>query len=622
MCGIVGFISKQNKSPEACENVARVLIKSLEKLEYRGYDSAGIAILESNGEKKIHMIKTKGQIRDLFELASTKFNDLSNCRAGIGHTRWATHGEPNDINSHPHMSFSEKIALVHNGIIENYIELREFLSKHGYECISQTDTEVIVQLVEYYYQEKHDPVEAVRTATNLLEGTYALAIIFAEHPDMIIALRKDSPLIIGLCKNKNMLASDVSAMLEHTRDIIRLKDDEMAIVKADSVTVLDRFNEEVEVAPIKITWDAFAAEKDGYDHFMMKEMMQQPTAVRNTISKYAKDSKIDFGLKNITSDYFKTVKDIYIVACGSAYHAGFVGANLFESALRIPTRAHIASEFIYSNPLVNENTLTIIISQSGETLDSLQALRKAKSLGSKTLSIVNVEESIIALESDDVIYTQAGPEIAVATTKAYSAQLVVLYMLLGHILGIRKDDLAIESQYLSECLEIPAMLESILEHKEHIQHLASMYQSCENIFFLGRNLDYALALEGSLKLKEISYIHSEAYAGGELKHGTISLIKPGTLVIASCTYEPLFEKSLSNITEVRTRGAEVIALAREGNTKLQSVADHCVWLPKCSQMTGPSIAIVPLQLFAYYVAALRGCEIDKPRNLAKTVTVE
>jgi glucosamine--fructose-6-phosphate aminotransferase (isomerizing) len=620
MCGIVGYIS--NNSPASCENVAKILIKALEKLEYRGYDSAGIAILESNGEKKIHMIKTKGHIKDLCALAADKFSTLENCRAGIGHTRWATHGEPNDVNSHPHMSYSKEIALVHNGIIENYLELREFLTKHDYKFLSQTDTEVIAQLVEYYYKETHDPVKAVRTATNMLQGTYALAIIFAEHPDMLIALRKDSPLILGLCENRNMFASDVSAMLEYTRDIIRLSDYEMAIVKADSVTILNRFDEEVEKTPVKITWDANAAEKDGYDHFMMKEMMQQPTAVRNTISRYANGTRIDFGLKSITREYLKNVRDICIVACGSAYHAGVVGANLFEKALRIPTRAQIASEFIYSDPLINENTLTIVISQSGETLDSLQALRKAKELGSKTLSIVNVEGSIIAIESDDCIYTQAGPEIAVATTKAYSAQLVVLYMLLGHILSIRNDDASIESRYLSECMEIPAMLESILEHKEHIQHLASLYQNCESIFYIGRNLDYALALEGSLKLKEISYIHSEAYASGELKHGTISLIKPGTLVIASCTYEPLFEKTLSNITEVRSRGAEVIALAREGNTKLESVADHCVWLPKCSQMTGPSIAIVPMQLFAYYIAALRGCEIDKPRNLAKTVTVE
>ncbi len=608
MCGVVGYIGSKDAAP--------LILDALEKLEYRGYDSTGMAVC-NNGEIKVS--KSKGRLSVLREKTNNGA-DLPG-HMGIGHTRWATHGEPSDANAHPHISHSGKVALVHNGIIENYIELRDMLLDKGYIFHSETDTEIVVQLIDYIYQ--GDPVHAVREAVNMLVGAFSLTIIFADYPDRIFAVRKDSPLILGVGKGENFIASDIPALLTHTRDIIRLGEYEMAVVDAKGIIVFDRYGKRLEKEIQHVTWDVGAAEKGGYAHFMIKEITEEPEVIRNTVHPRIHTGRIELELKHITEDDIRAFDRIFIVACGSAYHVGMVSKIYLEKFTRIPVTVSLASEFRYESPIVGKNTLTIIISQSGETIDTLLALREAKALGSRVISVVNVVGSSIANESEDVLYTWAGPEIAVATTKAYSTQLTVLYLIalrFGELRGNLGE--AEISENLAALEKLPEQVEELLKQKEQLQKLASQYFNNKDVFFLGRNLDYALALEGSLKLKEISYIHSEAYAAGELKHGTISLIEPGTLVIALCTYSPLLDKMVSNIREVKARGATIIALCQTGSEDVARVADHIIEIPKSAMLTLPSLSIVPLQLFAYYMALAKGCDIDKPRNLAKSVTVE
>ncbi len=608
MCGIVGYIGAKQAAP--------LLLAALEKLEYRGYDSAGLAILSADG---LSVCKAKGRLSVLFE--RTQGGASMPGTAGVGHTRWATHGEPSDVNSHPHLSHSGRVAVVHNGIVENYAQLREFLTEHGYVFHSDTDTEIVAQLVDYYY--KGDPVAAVRAAEAQLMGSYALGIAFAAHPNMLIAVRKDSPLILGLGEGENFIASDIPALLKHTREIVRLGERELAVLTREGISVYDRFGDPVEREPEYIAWDVSAAEKGGYAHFMLKEIMEQPEAIRNTLSPRVRDGKIELGLTRITEEVIRGIDKIYIVACGSASYVGMTSQYMLSKMLHVPVTVELASEFRYSDPVVDANTLVIVISQSGETLDTLFALREAKRRGGRILSIVNVVGSAIANESEDVVYTWAGPEIAVATTKAYSTQLAVMYLIALHFAKVRgylAD--AAQEEAVAALTALPDQVAAMLGKREQMQYLASLFFNLRDIFFIGRNLDYALCLEGSLKLKEISYIHSEAYAAGELKHGTISLIEPGTLVIALCTYAPLREKMVSNIREVKARGAVVIAFTDEADQTVPAVADHVITLPKCAQLVLPSMPLMPLQLFAYYVALLKGCDIDKPRNLAKSVTVE
>ena len=608
MCGIVGYIGSKQAAP--------LLLDGLKKLEYRGYDSAGIATADCGG---ITVAKERGRLSALYEL--TDGGKSINGSLGIGHTRWATHGEPNQVNAHPHVSSSGRVALVHNGIIENYVELREFLKKKGYTFLSETDSEVAVQLIDYFYT--GDPIAAVRLAEAQFIGSYAMGIIFADRDDEFIALRKDSPLIVGLGENENFIASDVPALLKHTRRIIRLGERELAVVRRDGVSIYNSFGEKVEREPINVTWDIESAEKGGYDHFMLKEIMEQPDAVRRTIAPRIKDGKIDLGLSKLDDDTIRSIERIYIVACGSAYHVGMVARYALEKYAKIPVTCELASEFRYNNPMVGKNTLVIIISQSGETLDTLFALREAKLRGAHTLSIVNVVGSSIAVESEDVLYTWAGPEIAVATTKAYNTQLVLMQLAAVYFGRVRAHVTEREEAELIAGLEaLPEAIEKILADETEVRCLAADCYMLKDVFFIGRNIDYALALEGSLKLKEISYIHSEAYAGGELKHGTISLIEPGTSVVALCTHEPLWEKMISNIREVKARGANVIAIAKGEHRRGTTGADHEIILPDCADIACPCASVVPLQLFAYYTALLKGCDIDKPRNLAKSVTVE
>ena len=607
MCGIVGFAGTRQAAP--------ILLDGLEKLEYRGYDSAGLAI---EGDGEILVKKQKGRLRVLRE-ATHNGEDLPGV-VGIGHTRWATHGEPSDVNSHPHLSYNGEVCIVHNGIIENYIELRNFLISKGYEFASDTDTEVISQLMDYYYH--GDPTEAVEQARSHLMGSYALGILFRQTPDRIYAICKDNPLIIGIGEGENFMASDVTAILKYTRRVFRLSEGELAVLTRDGVTVTDSYGEPIEKEITNVTWDENAAEKGGYEHFMIKEILEQPEVIRKTASPRIVNGTINLSLKSISDEDIRGIDKIYIVACGSAYHVGCVAKPILSKLCRLPVFVELASEFKYSDPMVDNKTLTIVISQSGETLDTYHALKEAASRGSRIISVVNVVGTI-AMASEDVLFTWAGPEIAVATTKAYSAQLIVMYMLamyMGRVRGVATE--ADEKELIRQLEALPDAVEAILEKKEQVQYLASLFYSSKDIFFLGRNIDYALALEGSLKLKEISYIHSEAYAAGELKHGTISLIEQGSLVVALCTYKPLKEKLVSNIKEVVARGAVVIALANEGDTNIEAVADHVIELPEWEELTMPSLAIIPLQLFAYYVASLKGCDIDKPRNLAKSVTVE
>lgn len=608
MCGIVGYVGPKEAAP--------LLLEALHKLEYRGYDSSGICVA-ANGA--IQVAKARGRLQVLRDM--TREGAQLPGHIGVGHTRWATHGEPSDVNSHPHLSQGGRVALVHNGIVENYMELREFLTEKGYTFASQTDTEIAAQLIDHCYH--GDPVQAVREAVNLLTGSFALGIIFRDHPDQIIAVRKDSPLIVGLGQGENFIASDIPALLKHTRDILRLDEYELAVIRQDRVQVFDRYGDPVEKQVQHVDWDPGAAEKGGYAHFMLKEIMEQDRVLRDTLRPRVREGQIQLELKHITPEDFRDCDRVYIVACGSASHVGHVARTYIEKLTRVPVCVELASEFRYIDPIITPHTITIVISQSGETLDTLFALREAKSRGSKVLSIVNVVGSSIANESQDVIYTWAGPEIAVATTKAYSAQLAVCYLVALYMAQCKG---ALSPQALADAIAalnaLPELATHMLQSQDQLKYLASLYFGCKDIFFIGRNVDWAIALEGSLKLKEISYIHSEAYAAGELKHGTISLVEPGTLVVALCTYGPLREKMVSNIREVKARGAIVLALAEEGQPQVEEAADHVVWLPKADPLLAPSLAVIPLQLFAYYVALLKGCDIDKPRNLAKSVTVE
>lgn len=608
MCGIVGYIGKKEVVP--------ILIEGLKKLEYRGYDSAGIAILNND---KIDIIKSKGRLSVLeSKLHGTHFN----CNIGIGHTRWATHGEPNDVNSHPHFSTSEKIAVVHNGIIENYMQLKEFLISKGCEFRSETDTEVVAHLIEYNY--KGDLVKAVMNTLNDIEGAYALGVICTDSPDEFVAARKDSPLIVGLGEDENFIASDIPAILEYTRKIYILEDREVISIKADAVTIYNLLGEKVQRDVFHVDWDVASAEKGGFEHFMMKEMCEEPGVMKATISPRIKDGKIQLDKFSLTEEMVKNCEKINIVACGTAYHAGVVGKYAIEKLAKIPVEVDVASEFRYRDPMINSNQITIIISQSGETLDTLMALREAKKKGSRILSIVNVVGSSIARDSDDVLYTWAGPEIAVASTKAYNTQLAAIY-LVALYLAEKKGTLdeATLANYYDKLQELPAHVDDVLQKREVIQRFAAQHYNAKSVFFIGRGLDYALSMEGSLKLKEISYIHSEAYAGGELKHGTIALIEEGTLVVCPLTQEQLFEKMVSNIREVKARGAVVLAITPEKHVaEVEKVADAVISIPNVDQLYAPAVAVTPLQLFAYYVSVQKGNDVDKPRNLAKSVTVE
>ena len=612
MCGIVGYAGREQAAP--------ILLDGLERLEYRGYDSAGIAVLSESAGLQVK--KAKGRLKVLSAMVDG--GRSVDGFIGVGHTRWATHGEPNYINSHPHTSEQGKIALVHNGIIENYVEIKDFLISRGVHFCSDTDTEVVAQLLEYYYLISGDLLGSVYKVLDRIEGAYALGILCADMPDTFIAARKDAPLLLGYGEGCNFIASDVTAIIKHTRDISYMDDGEVAVVTADEIQVFDALGQPVEKQHSHVDWDVSAAEKGGYAHFMFKEIMEQPEAVRKTISPRIKNKLIEFEELSLSDEYIASLSKIFIIACGSSYHVGMVGRYNLERLLRKPVEVMLASEFRYADPLVDEHTLVVVISQSGETLDSMAALREAKSLGARILSIVNVVGSSIARESDDVLYTWAGPEIAVATTKAYSTQLVLLDMFgvwLAEKTGsIKPSDYAL---IVEELLALPEKMESVLENIDEIKYLASRYFNHNSVFYIGRNLDYALGLEGSLKLKEISYIHSEAYASGELKHGTISLIEEGTLVVALCTYAPLFDKAVSNIVEVQARGADVIALTTEGRRRqMGKTVENVLTVPDTHLILQPSLGVIPLQLFAYYVALQRGCDIDKPRNLAKSVTVE
>lgn len=608
MCGIVGYIGKEEAAP--------ILLDGLSKLEYRGYDSAGIAVFDG---EKINVAKTKGRLKALSEL--THDGILLPGTLGIGHTRWATHGSPSDTNAHPHLNTEETIVVVHNGIIENYIKLKKKLEGRGYQFVSETDTEVIAHLLDYYY--KGNPLEAVTKIMHRMEGSYALGIIFKEHPNELYAVRKDSPLIVGHTDGGSIIASDVPAVLKYTRDVYFIENEEIVRLTEQDMEFFTVDEEPLQKKPVHIDWDADAAEKGGYEHFMLKEMYEQPKAIADTFSPRIKDGQIVIEELGMNDEEIRAVSKIVIVACGSAYHAGMTGKYVLEGMARIPVEVDLASEFRYRDPILAEGTLVIVVSQSGETADSLAALREAKKKGCKVLGIVNVVGSSIAREADNVLYTWAGPEIAVATTKAYSCQLTALYLLAMRFAYARG---AISESELAEMIEdlkkLPAQVEMLLSHKDRIQKFANRYLAARSIFFIGRGIDYAISLEGSLKLKEVSYIHSEAYAAGELKHGTISLIEEGTLVTAVLTQEDLYKKMLSNMEEVKTRGAFVMAVTNEGNLDVEKAADYVVYIPETNRFFTDSLAIVPLQLFGYYVAVGRGCDVDKPRNLAKSVTVE
>ena len=614
MCGIVGFIGQEQAAP--------ILLDGLAHLEYRGYDSAGVAVISAQG--KLQVKKAVGRLKVLSEQIHGGA-DLEGC-IGLGHTRWATHGAPNIINSHPHVSENGKFAVIHNGIIENYVEIKEFLIGQGIRFKSETDTEVVAQLLEFYYNECHDFLEAVGRVLRRIEGAYALGMLCADCPDRIIAARKDAPLLLGYGKGCNFLASDVTAIIKHTRDVAYMEDGEVAVLTREGIEVYDALEQKVEKKHFTIDWEVSAAEKGGYQHFMLKEIMEQPEALRRAISPRIKDGRVIFDDLKLPVEKMREFTRIFIVACGSSYHVGMIGKYNLEHLLRRNVEVVLASEFRYSDPIVDDKSLVIVISQSGETLDTMAALREAKKRGGYILSIVNVVGSSIARESDDVLYTWAGPEIAVATTKAYSTQLAVLDMIglaFGEALGTVKREEYNEA--VAELQKLPEKMEQFLasESCEAIPKYASQYFNHNSVFFIGRNLDYALGLEGSLKLKEISYIHSEAYASGELKHGTISLIEDGTLVIALGTYAPLFDKAMSNVVEVKARGADVLALATESHRgEMAKTVENVITIPDTAQMLLPSLGVVPLQLLAYYIALQRGCDIDKPRNLAKSVTVE
>lgn len=608
MCGIVGYVGKQPAAP--------ILLDGLGKLEYRGYDSAGIAVCDHG---KIQMKKAKGRLKVLSEL--THDGAIFPGHIGIGHTRWATHGEPSDVNAHPHFNADSSIVVVHNGIIENYLKLKKKLTEKGYQFLSDTDTEVIAHLLDYYYQ--GNPMQAMIKIMHRMEGSYALGILFKDHPEELYAVRKDSPLIVGHTKDGCIIASDVPAVLKYTRDVYFIENEEIVCMKQDSMEFFNVDEESIQKESTHIEWDVDAAEKGGYEHFMLKEMYEQPKAITDTFSPRLKGKEIVIEELAMSDEEILNIKKIMIVACGSAYHAGVTGKYVLEGMARIPVEVDLASEYRYRNPLIEEGTLIIIISQSGETADSLAALRDSKERGAKVLGVVNVVGSSIAREADNVIYTWAGPEIAVATTKAYSCQLIALYLLAMKFAQVRKTVTETELEgYIEDLKRIPDQVEMLLNNKNHIQKFANRYLVARDVFFIGRGIDYAISLEGSLKLKEISYIHSEAYAAGELKHGTISLIEEGTLVASVLTQEKLYKKMISNMVEVRTRGAFVLAVTNEGNHEIKKAADYVIYIPETNQYFTNSLAIIPLQLFAYYISVGKGCDVDKPRNLAKSVTVE
>ena len=612
MCGIVGFTGKHQAAP--------ILLDGLSKLEYRGYDSAGIAVRD--GDKETEVIKAKGRLKVLIEKTNGGESVPGTC--GIGHTRWATHGEPSETNAHPHVSENGNVVAVHNGIIENYQELKAKLLRKGYTFYSATDTEVAVNLVDYYYKKYGEsPVEAVGHAMVRIRGSYALAMMFRDYPGEIFVARKDSPMILGVGDGESYIASDVPAILKYTRNVYYIGNQEMAHVKKGEITFYNLDGEEIEKELKTIEWDAEAAEKAGFEHFMMKEIHEQPKAVSDTINSVVKDGKIDLSEVGLDEDTIRNVSQIYIVACGSAYHVGMAAQYVFEDLARIPVRVELASEFRYRNPILDKNGLAIIVSQSGETADSLAALRECKARGIRTLAIVNVIGSSIAREADNVFYTLAGPEISVATTKAYSTQLIAAYVLALQFAKIRSE--ITEEQcdaYVKELKTLPEKIKRILEDKERLQWFASKQANAKDIFFIGRGIDYAISLEGSLKMKEISYIHSEAYAAGELKHGTISLIEDGTLVIGVLTQPKLYEKTISNRVECKSRGAYLMGLTTFGNYNTEDTADFTVYIPKTDPHFATSLAVIPLQLLGYYVSVNKGLDVDKPRNLAKSVTVE
>ena len=612
MCGIVGYNGTNQAAP--------ILLDGLAKLEYRGYDSAGLAV--RNGSDEVQLVKAKGRLRVLAE--KTDNGDAMAGTCGIGHTRWATHGEPSELNAHPHMSDDKNVTGVHNGIIENYQELKDKLLRKGYKFYSETDTEVAVKLVDYYYKKYNiGPIDAIAKAMVRIRGSYALALLFKDNPDELWVARKDSPMIIGVNDGESFVASDVPAILKYTRNVCYIGNLEMACLKKGEAHFYNLDGDEIEKEITGITWDAEAAEKSGFEHFMIKEIHEQPRAVRDTMNAYLKDGRIDLAEVGISGEDLKNIGQIVIVACGSAYHVGVAAQYIFEDMCRIPVRVELASEFRYRNPILSDDALVIIISQSGETADSLAALREAKKLGAKTLGIVNVVGSSIAREADYVLYTMAGPEIAVATTKAYSSQLIaadILALEMAVSSGkITEDEYC---SYIEEMQSIPDKITRILEDKERIQWFASKYANARDIFFIGRGIDYAICLEGSLKLKEISYIHSEAYAAGELKHGTISLIEDGTLVVGVLTQKRLYEKTLSNMVECRSRGAYLMGLTAYGNYSIEDNVNFTVYIPKSSEYFVNSLAVIPLQLLSYYVSVAKGLDVDKPRNLAKSVTVE
>ena len=612
MCGIVGFTGKHQAAP--------ILLDGLSKLEYRGYDSAGIAVRD--GDKETEVIKAKGRLKVLIEKTNGGESVPGTC--GIGHTRWATHGEPSETNAHPHVSENGNVVAVHNGIIENYQELKAKLLRKGYTFYSATDTEVAVNLVDYYYKKYGEsPVEAVGHAMVRIRGSYALAMMFRDYPGEIFVARKDRPMILGVGDGESYIASDVPAILKYTRNVYYIGNQEMAHVKKGEITFYNLDGEEIEKELKTIEWDAEAAEKAGFEHFMMKEIHEQPKAVSDTINSVVKDGKIDLSEVGLDEDTIRNVSQIYIVACGSAYHVGMAAQYVFEDLARIPVRVELASEFRYRNPILDKNGLAIIVSQSGETADSLAALRECKARGIRTLAIVNVIGSSIAREADNVFYTLAGPEISVATTKAYSTQLIAAYVLALQFAKIRSE--ITEEQcdaYVKELKTLPEKIKRILEDKERLQWFASKQANAKDIFFIGRGIDYAISLEGSLKMKEISYIHSEAYAAGELKHGTISLIEDGTLVIGVLTQPKLYEKTISNMVECKSRGAYLMGLTTFGNYNTEDTADFTVYIPKTDPHFATSLAVIPLQLLGYYVSVNKGLDVDKPRNLAKSVTVE
>ena len=611
MCGIVGYVGKEQAAP--------ILLDGLSKLEYRGYDSAGMAVYDG---EKIVIKKATGRLKVLSEL--THDGTTMPGHIGIGHTRWATHGEPSDVNAHPHFNSDQTIAVVHNGIIENYMKLRKILEERGYHFCSDTVTEVVAHLLDYYYK-KYDknPLTAVTKVIHRVEGSYALGIIFADQPDTVYSVRKDSPLIVGVGNGGNLIASDVPAVLKYTRDVYFIENEEIARLTEDNIEFFNVDGDPIEKETKHIDWDINAAEKGGYEHFMLKEIYEQPKAVRDTISPRIKDGQIVIEELGMSDDEIRAIKKIHIVACGSAYHTGVTNKYVFEGLARIPVEVDLASEFRYRNPILEEGALVIIISQSGETADSLAALRLAKERGVQTLGIVNVVGSSIAREADKVMYTWAGPEIAVATTKAYSCQLVAQYLLALKFAQVRGQITDSQlAEYLHEIEMLPNQIEILLGNKERIQKFANRYVAAKDVFFIGRGIDYAISMEGSLKLKEISYIHSEAYAAGELKHGTISLIEDGTLVAAVVTQEELYKKTISNIVEVKTRGAYVLAVTNDDNLEIEKAADSVIYIPKTNAYFTNSLAIIPLQIFSYYVSVGKGLDVDKPRNLAKSVTVE